>query len=99
MGILSRNNCKMAGVEKYVDEAVGFDSTEGDGSQAKPYKSVSYAYLQHGGETTYLVKNKEKGEGEPEWKAAAKAALKKAANYADQQKKKAVRMNLGETRP
>ncbi|KAI7217849.1 asparaginyl-tRNA synthetase [Hortaea werneckii] len=79
----------MVGVEKYVDEAVGFDSTEGDGSQAKPYKSVSYAYLQHGGETTYLVKNKEKGEGEPEWKAAAKAALKKAANYADQQKKKA----------
>lgn len=79
----------MTTMEKYIDEEVGVDSTEADGSQSKPYKSVQFAYLQHEGGASYQVKNKEKGEGEPEWKPAAKAAMKKAVNYADQQKKKA----------
>lgn len=79
----------------HIDEEVGADSTEtADGSQAKPYKSVQFAYLHHADQAQYLVKNKDKGEGEgesdrQEWKPAAKAALKKAANYAEQQKKKA----------
>lgn len=76
-------------MEKHVDEDVGLDTTEADGSQSKPYKSVQFAYLQHTDQASYLVKNKEKGEDEPAWKPAAKAALKKAANYADAQKKKA----------
>ena len=41
-------------------------------------------------QVSYLVKNKDRSEDDDtEWKPAAKAALKKAANYADQQKKKA----------
>ncbi|KAK5137970.1 hypothetical protein LTR08_005767 [Meristemomyces frigidus] len=77
-------------MEKYIDEEIGVDTAEADGSQAKPYKSVQFAYLQHTDQASYLVKNRDKGEdAQPEWKAAAKAALKKAANYADAQKKKA----------
>ena len=75
----------------HIDEDAGRDSTEADGSASAAYKSVQFAYLQHADQATYQVKNKEKGEGEPEWKPAAKAALKKAANYADQQKKKAAK--------
>lgn len=81
----------MADAEKkavHIDEEVGQDTTEVDGSQAKPYKSVQFAYLQHLDQASYLVKKKE-GDDEPEYKPAAKAALKRAANYADQQKKKA----------
>ncbi|KAK5692194.1 hypothetical protein LTR17_025485 [Elasticomyces elasticus] len=75
----------------YVDEEIGVDSTDGaDGSTAKPYKTVSFAYLQHADSAQYLVKNKDReGDGKEEWKPASKAALKKAVNYADQQKKKA----------
>ncbi|KAK4613800.1 Asparagine--tRNA ligase, cytoplasmic [Fulvia fulva] len=73
----------------YIDEEVGQDTAEVDGSQAKPYQSLSYAYLQHGA-VEYQVKKKE-GDEEPQYKPAAKAALKKAVNYADQQKKKAAK--------
>lgn len=74
----------------HVDEDVGHDSnSDADGSQAKPYKSVQFAYLQHTDQAQYLVKKKEGDEPEATWKPAAKAALKKAANYADAQKKKA----------
>ncbi|WPH00097.1 asparaginyl-tRNA synthetase [Acrodontium crateriforme] len=82
----------MADAEKkaiYIDEEVGLDAADANGSLTAPYKSVQFAYLQHGADAGYQVKNKEKGEAEPEWKPAAKAALKKAANYADAQKKKA----------
>ncbi|KAK5725338.1 hypothetical protein LTR15_003523 [Elasticomyces elasticus] len=75
----------------YVDEETGVDSTDGaDGSTSKPYKTVSFAYLQHSDQAQYLVKNKDReGDDKEEWKPASKAALKKAVNYADQQKKKA----------
>lgn len=84
----------MADSEKlaiHVDEEVGQDSTDAaDGSQAKPYRTVQFAYLQHTDTAQYLVKNKDKeGDEDAAWKPAAKAALKKAANYADAQKKKA----------
>ncbi|TKA80481.1 hypothetical protein B0A55_02310 [Friedmanniomyces simplex] len=75
----------------HVDEEVGADSTEAaDGSTAKPYKTLHYAYQQHADQAQYLVKSKDReGDDEAEWKPAAKAALKKAANYADAQRKKA----------
>ena len=76
-------------MDKYVDEEAGMDSTEADGSQSRPYKSVQFAYLQHADQASYQVKNKEKGEDQSEWKPAAKAAMKKAANFAAAQKKKA----------
>lgn len=70
----------------HINEASGFDSLEADGTPSKPYKSVQFAYLQHGGAARYAVR---KDEADEEYKPAAKAALKKAANYADAQKKKA----------
>ncbi|KAK3616366.1 hypothetical protein LTR56_016459 [Elasticomyces elasticus] len=74
----------------YVDEEVGQDSTDAaDGSQAKPFKTVSFAYLQHEDQAQYVTKIKNKDSGEGEWKRAVKTALKKAANYVRQQKKKA----------
>ena len=73
----------------YVDEEVGQDSSEVDGSQSKPYKSLQYAYLQHTDSAQYQTKRKEGDETEATYKPAAKAALKKAVNYADAQKKKA----------
>ncbi|EGP86740.1 asparagine--tRNA ligase [Zymoseptoria tritici IPO323] len=73
----------------YIDEEVGQDTQEVDGSEAKPFKTVQYAYLQHTDQAQYQVKKKEGDEPEATWKPAAKAALKKAANYADAQKKKA----------
>lgn len=74
----------------HIDEDRGHDTAEADGTQAKPYKSVQFAYLQkHTDTTTYVVLKKEGDETEATWKPAAKAALKKAANYAAVQKKKA----------
>ena len=75
----------------HVDEETGLDSTEADGSQTKPYKSVQFAYLQHTDQATYLQKKQDEGEDEASYKPAAKAALKKAVNYHDAQKKKAGR--------
>ncbi|KAF2724232.1 asparaginyl-tRNA synthetase [Polychaeton citri CBS 116435] len=72
----------------YVDEAAGL--AEGaDGTETSPYKSLPDAYVQHGGDIEYLVMRQEEGEDEPSWKAPAKAAMKKAVNYAQQQAKKA----------
>ena len=73
----------------HIDEEVGQDSSEADGSQSTPFKSVQYAYLQHADRVQYLVKKKEGDEPEATYKPAAKAALKRAANYAEAQKKKA----------
>ncbi|KAK3724443.1 hypothetical protein LTR37_001067 [Vermiconidia calcicola] len=76
----------------HIDEEVGHDSSEADGSQAKPFKSLGYAYFQQGDQAQqaqYLMKRKEGDEEEASYKPAAKAALKKAVNYADAQKKKA----------
>ncbi|KAG9765853.1 asparaginyl-tRNA synthetase, partial [Aureobasidium melanogenum] len=72
----------------YVDEEKGFDAESATGSEQAPYKSVQYAFLQHADNAQYQVR---KSAEEPEWKPAAKAALKKAANYADAQKKKAAK--------
>lgn len=75
----------------YIDEEVGQDSTSASGLEQSPYKSVQFAYVQHTDSAQYLVRKKEEGSDAAEWKPAAKAALKKAVNYADAQKKKAAK--------
>ncbi|USW55940.1 Class II Aminoacyl-tRNA synthetase/Biotinyl protein ligase (BPL) and lipoyl protein ligase (LPL) [Septoria linicola] len=74
----------------YIDEEGGQDVPEAEGSEAKPYKSLQFAYVQHTDSAEYLVKKAEKDEA-PSYKPAAKAALKKAVNYAETQKKKAAK--------
>lgn len=73
----------------YIDEVTGKDTSEVDGSESKPFQTLQHAYLQHSDQAQYFVKKQEGDETEATYKPAAKAALKKAANYADAQKKKA----------
>lgn len=68
----------------YIDEEKGIDAPETQGTEAAPFKSILIAYSEKGAENEYQVKKK----GDEEYKPAAKAALKKAVNYADQQRKK-----------
>jgi asparaginyl-tRNA synthetase len=68
----------------YIDEGNGIDAHETQGTESTPFRSLFQAYLEHGPDNEYQVK---KNDGE-EYKAAAKSALKKAANYASQQCKK-----------
>ncbi|KAF2213382.1 hypothetical protein CERZMDRAFT_39076 [Cercospora zeae-maydis SCOH1-5] len=74
----------------YIDEETGQDVAETEGTETKPYKSLQYAYVQHTDSAEYLVKKAEKDEV-PSYKPAAKAAMKKAVNYAETQKKKAAK--------
>ena len=74
----------------HIDEATGHDdTTSADGSSSKPFKTLQYAYLQHLDTASFLVNRKDEGEETASYKPAAKAALKKAANHAEQAKKKA----------
>ncbi|KAF2101740.1 asparaginyl-tRNA synthetase [Rhizodiscina lignyota] len=83
----------------YIDEDVGVDETTAQGTESAPYKSLQFAYLQHPGVASYLMRKSKTGavpEGSDdsvrlEWKPAAKSALKKAANFYEQQKKKQAR--------
>ncbi|KAF2203049.1 asparaginyl-tRNA synthetase [Delitschia confertaspora ATCC 74209] len=83
----------------HIDEDVGEDSTTQTGAQDSPYKSLGYAVFTHGETAKYLTRKSKTGdipEGSDEsarleWKPAAKAAMKKAVNYAKQQQKKAGR--------
>ena len=68
----------------YVDEEKGVDADSTEGTETAPFKSLAQAYLKHGSENEYQVKKVNE-----EYKPAAKAALKKAVNYASQQRKKA----------
>ena len=82
----------------YVDEVGGADATEVQGTEASPYKTLSYAYQQHPGKEFLVRKAPEPtpdaaaaagGEKEEsEYKPAAKSALKRAVNAYDQYKKK-----------
>ncbi|KAK4556043.1 hypothetical protein LTR86_006739 [Recurvomyces mirabilis] len=79
--------------ETYIDEETGLDH-ENSGTQEKPYKTVQYAYIQKNGEASFFTRDPESPPEEGvKWKPAAKAALKKAANYADAQRKKAGKAN------
>ena len=75
----------------YIDEEVGQDSASATGSEQSPFKSLGHAYIQHSDSVQYLVRKKEEGAETAEWKPAAKAALKKAVNFADAHKKKAAK--------
>ncbi|KAH6898970.1 hypothetical protein B0T10DRAFT_535437 [Thelonectria olida] len=68
----------------FIDEEKGIDAPETAGTEAAPFKSLLEAFFHHGAETEYQVKKKD----DDEYKPAAKAALKKAVNYAAQQRKK-----------
>lgn len=73
----------------HIDEEVGVDANGADGSESSPYKTLHHAFSQHGDKAEYVIKRQDEGEDAASFKPAAKAALKKAANYADAQKKKA----------
>lgn len=80
----------------YIDEDAGHDTAEQTGDQELPYKSLQYAVLIRGETAKYKTRKSVTGElaegADPqtrlEWKDAAKAAMKKAVNYAKAQKKK-----------
>lgn len=85
----------------HVDEDVGKDEASQNGTQELPYRTLPFAYIQHppSDGAQYFVRKTEtttpREGGEPqevrEWKPAAKAAMKKAANLYDQHKRKVAR--------
>lgn len=84
----------------YIDEAAGNDSTEVQGTQTSPYKTLLFAYTQHHESSPSYLVRKAAGDApaeasedaeKSEWKPAAKAALKKVVNAYEQQKKKAAK--------
>ncbi|KAF2268454.1 asparaginyl-tRNA synthetase [Lojkania enalia] len=89
----------MADQTYYIDEDVGEDTTTQTGAEDLPYKTLGFAVLSHGEGAKFLTRKSVTGEvpegldekARLEWKPAAKAALKKAINYAKAQQKKAVK--------
>ncbi|CAO2654188.1 Nn.00g109210.m01.CDS01 [Neocucurbitaria sp. VM-36] len=87
----------MAEATYYIDEDVGHDTSEQTGQEELPYKSLGYAVLTQGETAKFLTRKSVTGEiaegadatSRLEWKPVAKAAMKKAVNYAKTQKKKA----------
>ncbi|KAF4301513.1 Aspartyl/Asparaginyl-tRNA synthetase class IIb [Botryosphaeria dothidea] len=76
----------------YIDEDLGKDEPTQQGTEQSPFKTLQFAYLQRPAEAQYLTrKGNSEDEAAKEWKPAAKAGLKKAANFYEQQKKKAAR--------
>ncbi|KAG4027238.1 hypothetical protein MFRU_032g01040 [Monilinia fructicola] len=85
----------------YIDTDVGQDDQSATGAEGKPYKSLAYAYIQHGGSEggKYQSRASTTGavsaDGDPAerlvWKEPAKAAIKKAQNALDAHKKKLVK--------
>lgn len=80
----------------YIDEEIGRDEAGQQGTEASPFKTLQFAYLQRPAEAQYLTRSPA-AEGDADvvdgkvWKPAAKSALKKAVNYYEQQKKKVAR--------
>lgn len=82
----------------YIDLDTGVDDESATGSETKPYKSLAYAYIQHGGSegNTYQSRASTTGpvsaDGDPSerlvWKEPAKSAVKKAQGALDAHKKK-----------
>lgn len=81
----------------YIDEDVGQDVDTQTGDEKLPYKSLGFAVLTHGESHKFLTRKSVTGDlpegadasARLEWKPAAKAATKKAINFAKTQKKKA----------
>ena len=84
----------------YVDEDVGKDDPAADGSEASPYKTLLFAYIQHPPtqptDPQFFTRKSETGpvseDGDPEarkeWKPATKSATKKVTSLYEQHKKK-----------
>jgi asparaginyl-tRNA synthetase len=82
----------------YIDTDTGVDEESTPGTESKPYKSLAYAYIQHGGAEgkAYLSRSSTTGpvsaDGDPAerlvWKEPAKSAVKKAQGALDAHKKK-----------
>jgi asparaginyl-tRNA synthetase len=85
----------------YVDLDTGKDEETAEGSEAKPYKTLAYAYIQQNGTDgkKYLQRASvtgaisEGGDASERlaWKEPAKSAVKKAQNALDQHKKKLIK--------
>lgn len=77
----------------HIDEVAGQDSSTALGTDSTPYKTLQYAYVSHApsddAPVDFLVKKS--GEADKGYQPAAKAALKKAVAFAEQQKKKAAK--------
>ena len=81
----------------YVDEDVGQDIDTQTGDESLPYKTLGFGVFTRGDDAQFKVRKSltgELAEGEDAsarlvWKPAAKAAMKKAVNFAKAQKKKA----------
>lgn len=75
----------------YIDESAGSDAPSTTGAESSPYKTLQYAYVEHppteDSPVNFLVKKT--GEADKGFQPAAKAGLKKAAAFLEQQKKKA----------
>ncbi|KAF9733088.1 hypothetical protein PMIN06_004703 [Paraphaeosphaeria minitans] len=86
----------MAESTYYIDEDVGQDMDTA-GAESTPFKSLGFAVLTHGESHKFLTRKSVTGEvpegsdasARLEWKPTAKAAMKKAVNFAKAQKKKA----------
>jgi asparaginyl-tRNA synthetase len=82
----------------YIDTDTGTDDTHATGTEESPYKSLAYAYIQHGGSDGRLYKSRASttgpvsADGDPAerllWKDPAKSAIKKAQGALDAHKKK-----------
>ncbi|KAF2195472.1 asparaginyl-tRNA synthetase [Zopfia rhizophila CBS 207.26] len=89
----------MTGTTYYIDEDVGADSTTQTGAKDSPYKTLGFGVLTHGETAKFLTRKSKTGDvpessdenARLEWKPAAKAAMKKAVNYAKTQQKKAAK--------
>lgn len=88
------------GTKIYIDEDIGKDDADAQGTDGSPYKTLLYAMTRQSVDPTasdhYLVRKSVTGavseDGDPdarlEWKPASKTAMKKASNaYAGYQKK------------
>ncbi|GAA6053334.1 hypothetical protein NBRC10513_007219 [Rhodotorula toruloides] len=73
----------------YVDEATG-DDKDGDGSQAKPFKTVAGAYIARSSDAINVHVRQAPAEGQTEgsWAAATASAKKKAAKLLQTHKNK-----------
>jgi asparaginyl-tRNA synthetase len=85
----------------YIDTDTGADAESATGAESKPYKTLAFAYIQHGGSEgkQYLSRASETGpvsaDGDPAerlvWKEPAKSAVKKAQGALDAHKKKVLK--------
>ena len=91
----------------YIDTDTGADEDTAAGSERKPYKSLAYAYIQHGGSEGKLYQlrasktGKVSADGDPSerlvWQEPTKSAMKKAQNALEQHKKKLLKQQQSAT--